>query len=65
MLKVKLNNGKIVLATNNEAHGIVERGEGKLFIEYEHKAMVPQSSKKYFTKGVKRGRKRTRTNNKG
>ena len=38
MIKVKLNDGKIIEVTRNVAHGYVERDEGEI---YTHRMMSP------------------------
>ena len=39
MIKVKLNDGKIIEVTRNVAHGYIEREEGEI---YTHRMMSPK-----------------------
>ena len=52
MPKVKLKNGKIIEVTNNVAHGMIERGEAKLFV-YKDKQMRPKKKTKKKKKGYR------------
>lgn len=46
------NRGSVLEVSNNEAHGLIEKGLAKLFVG-ENKMMTPKKKRSYRRKGYK------------
>jgi len=47
MIKVQFfKNGEIIEVTRNEAHGLIEKGLAKIYVEYEQKVIRPSRGRR-------------------